>query len=575
MKVIYFSLLVVISMFFAGCKSAENGVSVYYNGKVYTADNAQPDATAFVVKDGKFIYVGDDRGAMKYEKGTDLHGKRIVPGMIDAHCHPVFGSLMSALDVIAVDDDWGKEEVLAFLKEKAVDAKHKDLPYIIGMGFDIKCRPVNYKELDKAIPDRPAIIFAGDLHAYWLNSKAMEMAKLTRDTPDPAPGASFYERDAEGNLTGYIVEIPAGADMLKRMGIFTSEQVRKGLAEVQKIFARNGITAVFDAGFLAINEETGLEALQQAEKNDELAMRFFTSYVYLGKSLNNEVNMLKTMREHQRKYTSDLLAADTLKMFVDGTLEVQSAWLSADYLPPAKGRGVPALTLNEMLPAARHATAAGFNVHNHAIGDAAISTALDLHKELGTIQGTKTICHIQVPPPDGVQRFIEQHDTICQATPCWLTAGKYTEQVLGRERYLRQVPLASLIKGGVTVTLGSDFPISGGEVSVERFSSFPLAGGEAAVNPFNNMQMAVNRATDDQIAPPKTEAITVKDCIDAYTINGAKQLTAADRIGSITVGKSADFVILSEDFFTIKPERLIEVVVNATYFRGKCVYNID
>ncbi len=545
----------------AGC--CRNSCEIYYNGKVYTADTENPAATAFVVKEGKFVYVGNDGEALKYGKGVDLQGKRVVPGMIDAHCHPVFGAMMTAFKLIAVDDEWGKERVLAFLKEKAADAEHKDLPYIIGMGFDLQCRPVHYRELDQAIPDRPAVIFSADLHAYWLNSKAMEMAGLNRDTPDPSPGASFYERDADGNLTGYVVEIPAGADMLNKLGIFTSERIQEGLAEVQKIYARNGITAVYDAGFLAVNEAAGLEALRKLEEKDALTMRFFTSYVYLGKALDNPDHMLKTMRLHREKYASDLLMPHTLKLFVDGTLEVQSAWLSEDYLPPAKGRGFPALTLADMLPAARIAAADGFNVHNHAIGDAAIGAALDLHKELGKIQGTKTICHLQVPPPDGVRRLIEQGDTICQATPCWLPGGSYTEQVLGPERYARQTPLGSLVKGGVMITLGSDFPISGSNIGIERLREFPLAGGEAAVSPFNNMHAAVNR---------ETEAVTVKDCLDAYTINGARQLMAADRIGSITVGKSADFVVCDDDFLTVVPEKLMEVRIEKTYFRGKCVY---
>lgn len=553
-----------ISCILVGCSYSKSssgsadGYAVYYNAKVYTADNDKPSATAFVVRNGEFVYVGDDRGALNYGKGIDMHGKRVIPGMIDSHCHPVLTSALLSLDLLAVDSGWNLEETLAFLKEKAAGKKHKNLPFIIGMGFGTNCRPAHATDLDKAIPDRPAIIFSSDAHAYWLNTKAMKMAKLTKDTPDPVPGASFFERDAQGNPTGYVVESTAGFYLMRRMGIFTPELIKDGLHDILRLFSENGITAVFEAGVCAVPEEVALKALYNLEKKDELPMRFFTSYVYFGKNLDKPENMIKVMRKNRKKYSTEFLRADVLKIIGDGTLEVQSAWMHEDYLSPAKGRGAMLISVEDMLAAATLAAAEGFNIHNHAIGDATIDATLDFYKKLGKIRGTKTICHVQVLPDDGIPKFIEQNDIFYQTTPAWLMDDKFTRKVLGKERYLRQVPLASLIKGGVKVTFGSDFPVSNGEVGL---------------NPFNNMWNAVCRATDKRITPPESEAITVKDCVDAYTINGARQLGAEDRIGSITVGKSADFVVCSEDIFAIEPEKLREVKVEKTFILGECVYN--
>ncbi len=559
----YFSMAAVAAGILAGgCRSVapSDACAVYYNAKVYTADAENPSATAFVVRDGNFVYVGNDRDALQYGRGVDLQGKRVVPGMIDSHCHPVLGSAQLSLKLIPVDNNLNQEDTLASLKASASDAEHRDLPIVLGIGFGTNCRPVRAVDLDTVFPDRPAVIFSDDCHAYWFNTKAMEMANLTRDTPDPIPGASYYDRDADGNPTGYVIEGVAGIDLLRKMNIFQDELVRQELLATLKIFARNGITSICDAGFGLLSEEPAVRTLKKMEQENELTLRCYTSYIYFGDCVDNPAHAIEVMRDLRGNYTSDLLHPDTLKFIGDGTLEVQSAWMLEDYLPPGKGRGAATITMEEMIPIATTAAAEGYNVHNHAIGDAAISRALDFHEKLGKIAGTKTICHVQVLPKDGVRRFGEQGDVFFQTTPVWLMADQFTEKVLGTERYLRQVPLASLIKAGVTVTFGSDFPVSGGELGV---------------NPFLNMWVAVNRATDDSIAPPRSEGITVKECIDAYTINGARQVGAADRIGSITVGKSADFAICSDDFFAIEPQKLKDVTVEQTYLRGKCVYAND
>ncbi len=557
----FWALAAVVAVALAGCcgrPSADDGATVYYNGKVYTADAKNPAATAFAVKDGNFIYVGNDKDAMEYGRGVDLQGKRVVPGMIDSHCHPILTSAQTSLKMIRVDSNLKLEDTLASLKEKASDVEHRNLPIVLGIGFGTNCRPIRAIDLDKVFPDRPAIIFSDDCHAYWFNTKAMEQAGLTRNTPDPIPGASYYERDADGNPTGYVIEGVAGIHLMRKMNIFKEEAIRKELLENLKIFARNGITSICDAGFGLLTEEPAIRTLKTLEENNELTLRCYTSYIYFGDCVDNKDHALKVMRDLRKNYTSDLIHPETLKFIGDGTLEVQSAWMFENYLPPGKGRGAATITMEEMLPIGRIAAAEGFNVHNHAIGDAAISRALDFHKQLGKIKGTKTICHVQILPEDGVKRFGEQRDVFFQTTPVWLIADKFTEDVLGRERYLRQVPLASLIKAGTTVTFGSDFPVS---------------DGETGVNPFLNMWVAVNRATDDMIAPPRSEAITVKDCVDAYTINGARQVGAEDRIGSITVGKSADFVVCGADVFTVTPQKLKDVTVEKTFLRGNCIYD--
>jgi predicted amidohydrolase YtcJ len=401
----------------------------------------------------------------------------------------------------------------------------------------------------------------------------MQKIGLTKDTPDPVPGSSYFTRDAQGNPTGGVVEAAAGSWVAKRLGLFTTEDIENGLPAVVEFFNSNGITTLYDAGFLLVPEAEALKALKNIEDRGELTARFFTSYCYWGKTVQKPADALAQAEANEAKYTTDLIHANVIKMFVDGTVEGQSAYMRQDYLPPAKGKGMATIKLDDMLAMGKIAAAAGFSVHNHAIGDAGIAQALEFQKELGKIQGTKTIAHVQVVPPDLIQRFIHQ-DSFFQTTPIWLMDDlNWTEKVLGEERYLEQVPLESMVKGGVKICFGSDFPV------------FP---GKAAVNPFMNMWFAVNRGSDKtftdplfktifnvsslKIAPPKSEAISVADCINAYTINGAEQLRTADKVGSITKGKDADFVVLSDDILNMDPEKLKDVRPVATFFQGKCVY---
>lgn len=554
------ALVLTVSLLVGTAISADSSSQrqVYYNAKIYTADQNNPSATAFVIENGKFIYVGDDAGAQKYGSGIDLKGKRVLPGLLDSHCHPVMASSLASLDGIPVDLDWDLQTTLDHIEKVANDDEHKNIPFIVGMGIGPHCRPNLAVDLDKIVPDRPVMIVSLDGHASWLNTKAMELAGLTKDTADPIPGSSFFERDAEGNPTGYVVETTAVVYIMRKLGLFTVDLIRQAFPTAQSMFSKYGYTGIYDSGFATVDETTALQALRQMEDADELKMRTFTSYHYLGSLADSPENMVKVLKENRAKYTSDLVRPEGVKLFSDGTVEVLSAWMYDDLFAPGKGRGFPVLSFDDMLDASRAAIAEGFNLHTHAIGDRAISTVLDLYAALGKTNSTKTMCHVQVLPENGVQRFAKYNDIFYQTTPSWLGNEKLLRQALGEERYLRQVPLGSLLKAGVRLTFGSDFPI---------------ARGEFSVNPFNNMWFAVNRSTDERIAPPRTEGITVKDCVDAYTINGAMQFGAPDEIGSITVGKSADFIVCSDDIFEIDPLKLNEVTVEKTYLRGKPVYS--
>ena len=533
-------------------------VQVYANARVYTADNQNPSATAFAVKDGRFIYVGDDAEARKFGSPINLNCRRVLPGFIDSHAHPVADAALNALNAIEIPASANVKETLDLIAKKSASPTRKGLRIIVAKGITNPRFKLTAKEFDTAVSDRPAIILTEDCHAGWMNTKALEISEITRATPDPVPGVSYFERDQDGNPTGFIVEATALYPLIKKLGICDAKAIKKGLPPLLSTYAKHGYTGCIDVGFLMLDEDDALHALSQMIDRGELRMHYFTSYVYFGPVVDSPQNALKKMLALRRKYNSEFLRPNILKLHIDGTLELASAWMFDDYCVTGKGKGAPLLTLSSMLPVARLAANEGFDIHVHAIGDKAISEGLSLMESLGKIKGTKTIAHCQIFPADGVERFEKQGDIFMQTTANWLNADDFTMRMLGPERYEMQVPIGSMVRAIVPVTFSSD-----------------SIGGEMGLDPFFNIYHAVQRKYDcgKEMIPPNSEGISLKDAIDAYTINCAKQANAESEIGSISVGKYADFVILNKDPFLLPAVELKTVRAEKTFFCGNCIFD--
>ncbi len=566
--------LVIIS---GGCGSSGSGPSkekadaIFFNGRIYTADAVQSEAEAMVVRAGKIVFIGKNDAAAAYDlapggSSLDLGGRRILPGMIDTHCHMLWfraGTLPE--NQPAISPAMSKAEVLAAVK-KFADA-NPDLPAIFGLGFDVpKCIPVHKSEID-AIVDRPVFLMDSGGHFGWANSAALKSA----DTKDDSASHRF-ERDKDGNPTGGMFEQGPVFRMMTALFPFDPKVMAEVLPEAIRQFNGFGITGIFDAGLPPQYEVAAGDALREMEANGALNLRFFTSHFAMP---------FEDMTKMGEKLTAlgaktDLVRPSTLKMISDGTLEASSAYMFEPYNPPGTGVGATNYTVDQMATAGKAAAKAGYGVHIHAIGDKAISQALEAFERIGPITGGKTIAHSQVLPADGIERWGKQTDVVFETTPLWLVSGfegkeeeGYTYKVLGRERFMRQSPFQSLKKAGVVITFGSDYPVS---------------GGIDGVYPLNEMWAAINRKTmgGNGIYSPASEYLDVKDAIDACTINAARQLKAEKEIGSLEVGKSADFIVLDKDILTINPLDIHGIVeelgfkdgvsVVKTYLRGKLVY---
>lgn len=534
----------------------------YINAIIYTADKMQPNASALVIDNGIITYVGNDDGAKKLvpqeSDREDMQKNLILPGFIDTHCHPVFYGAMRSADLFKIDESWDHETVLKKVAEFA--RQNPGRPVIFGMGFGTGCK-TQAKELDKVISDRPVLLLDSGCHTGWVNTRAMEKIGLNKDTPDPIPGIQYFVRDQNGIPDGGLVEALPEQYAWEHLNIFSPEMIEKGIREMTALFATFGVTGAFDAGMFNLAED-GHRALQKMEKEGALHMRYSSGYF---NNPNNTVEEAVAQVDHLYKtYKSDLIRPDTLKMQCDGTIEGFSASMHEPYCGQgaSHGCGIQFYSADKLTALGKAASEKGYNVHIHAIGDKAVSDTLTAFAKMGTLNVQKTMAHVQILPADGIERFKKQKDIFFQTTPVWLAVDDFTEGVLGKQRFLRQMPLKSIASQGISLTFGSDCPAS---------------DGEYGMNPLTNIKYALLRNTEDssQVIPPMTEGISVAQAVDAYTINAAKQLGIEKETGSITPGKSADFLIVDKDIFTLPVKDIDRAKVVRTYFKGKPVYSAN
>ncbi|WP_281355827.1 amidohydrolase [Ancylobacter pratisalsi] len=254
---------------------------VFHNGRVYTVAGSAPWAKAVAVKGKTIVHVGDEAGAMALAgpktQMVDLKGRLLMPGFVEGHTHPFLGAfLTSGLDLQLANLD----EVLAAI---AGYAKEHPTGPIRGFGWRVDMFPPegpNRAELDRILPDRPAFFFAIDGHSLWANSKALEMAGVNRDTPDPIPRFSYYARDQKGDPTGYVLEVNAVLSLVNAVEPISAQTMARLLEGWLPKAAAAGITTVFDAGVPPIGSDQGamFALYEDAEKRGVLPFRVSASY---------------------------------------------------------------------------------------------------------------------------------------------------------------------------------------------------------------------------------------------------------------------------------------------------------
>ena len=546
------------------------------NAKIFTSDKDHILASALVVKDGKFVYVGDESGLSEYEGETeDLNGKFIMPGIIDSHVHVTMGAgyeLVGTFGTIIKCDS--KQEALDFIVDDMKKNPGKDRYCYILDKKHLKGKDLTKEDLDAICPDGELQIQEAQMHSIWVNSNILKKHGITDETKDPVPGLSFYVRK-DGHITG---EMSEGATELP---VILDRAMNKSDAEIDAAIQRwidfcisVGVTAVFDAGIPGYPEfhEHVYSRLRALDEQGKLPIYVDGCYVISAAWEAEEgIRQLKRM---QKEYNTEHLKVHTLKLFMDGTLKLHSGAMVTPYADTGEP-GCNAMNLEELVALLKELNKEGLDFHTHTVGEASSRLVLDaveqVRKELGDDFRIRVVsAHLQIQDTADLTRFAPL-GVIANFTPWWHCDDvEVYKRLFGEERGKKLYRCKSVWDSGALVSWSSDNIVYG------DFSTWsPYLGMEVGMTRFiSDKTKTMNVERFDYIFPPLDERMGIEEMILGYTINGAKQLGIEKTKGSIEAGKDADYLVFDTDLLTADPDGLSNILPVDVFYSGqKMHYN--
>lgn len=559
--------------------------TVMKNGKIYTMDDSMSVVEAIAFYEDEIIFTGSDEDAEKYiSKETyvmDLDGGVVLPGLIDTHVH-VPGNAYNILHNIDVYDaktaEETEERISNFIKE------HPEKTMYYGKGFKTSLFPgeesikgPKKERLDRICKDKPIGIIDEGGHIIWLNTKALEMAGITAETED-IPGGCVERNDDTGEPWGILKD---EAKKLFSEQKFTAEEKAEAYEWFQRLFNSYGYTAVLAMRQSASSDPVPVyDTMKNFDDADKLNLRITSAREI--KALEDVDSQMEHMENLKEKYhcSDGKIRVTTAKFFLDGTIEGFNAYLNEPYSSLSeKGegyRGERIWNSEKLQDAFIKTMKRGFNIHIHAVGDGAVTQAVEaLEKAQNRVNGDYRNCitHLQLVEKNDIEKMAVLKIIAC-VNPYWHIKDpcvyyQSEEVFLGKERAEREYPLKSFLDAGVKIVASADYPSS----------PYP--------NPFFAIQAAVTRnlydATyfgtdkiideDDQrwLLNPD-ERVSVLDIVRAYTTDAAYAMHMEDEIGSLQVGKKADAIVIDRDIFNINHLDIENTKVIKTIFGGREVY---
>ena len=533
--------------------------TVFRSGSIYTVDEQRPWAEAVAITDGRISYVGSNTGVDKYTGSettvVNLDGRMMLPAFQDSHIHPIGAGIEAS--ACNLNDLPGLAEYRSTIAEYA--AANPDVPWILGGGWSMAVfgpgAAPNRNIIDELVADRPVYLSSADGHTGWANSRALDIAGIDRNTPDPDDGR--IDRDPEtGEAIGSLQE---GAMRLVEMYVpeNTLETRQQGLKYAMKLLNGYGITSIQDA---IVNREE-LETYASLDRGGQLDLRVVASLWWDRERDEEQIDDLLALRE--RFDDGGRIRPTTVKLMLDGVMENYTAVMLEPYLVPNSTRGIPMVEAEVLNRAVTLLDALGFQVHFHAIGDAAVRQALDAVEEAlienGKLGHRHHIAHLQMIDPADIPRFKEL-DVVANFQPLWAYADDYVTELtipfIGEARARWMYPIRSVQEAGGMIAFGSDWSVS-------------------TANPFPQIETAVTRksAVDESIPVfiPE-ERIDLETAIAAFTINAAFVNKHEQDTGSIEVGKYADLIVVDQNLFEIEPREVSETKVLLTLLEGRAVH---
>ncbi|MFA6032293.1 MAG: amidohydrolase [Myxococcota bacterium] len=547
---------------------------VFKNGRVYTVNPAQPWAEAVAIRGNTIVHVGSNKEMVDWigtkTRVVDLQGRMLMPGFIDGHNHFVSGA--AGKRGIKLVGSKNTPEMLQRIRDYIKANPGKEAYQ--GFGWEFLMfgeKDGTRQQLDSICADKPVVLFNEDMHNVWFNTRAMQGAGITKDTPDPVPGASYYKRGPDGTPSGIAIEPESWQKIAVANGVFGGKEMLKAIAdEVFPMIPKMGITAYHDMGIWAPDLPQGylgFELLMEMEKAGTLPCRVVGVYGIRDGNASPDQH-IAVLKEWSAKYRSDLVQVTGLKIWADGTFLAHTGVELGPYADKPDTRGDSSWTADALNRWVETAYKNGFDVMIHTDGDLAIRRSLDAaerasKKAVASPARLTSLQHLATIHPDDLPRF-KTLGVGGNMTPVWLVNYKrqYEEaiRILGREKVGKEYALAkALMESGANVTFGADIP------GTDLEENPPLFQIQAAVTGYVPGDVTT-------VAPPASRLPSLAQMLYGYTIAGARQMRLEAKTGSIETGKRADLIVLEKNLFDIPPKNLSQVKVLLTMMDGRVRY---
>jgi predicted amidohydrolase YtcJ len=534
--------------------------TVFRNGIMWPGMH-QPTTHALLVVDGVIAGLGDVAVQLAAARSdaveVDLDGGFLMPSFGDGHAHPLLGGLEYVGP--AVRPCTSVAEIVAEVRRYA--AEHPGDDWIVGASYDGSLAPdglFDARWLDEAVPDRPVALRAWDYHTMWVNSVALRRAGVTPDTPNPVLGEIPHRDD--GSVLGTLREWGAVDLVTAVMPARDADTRVAALGTAADYYLARGVTWVQDAWVEPGDVDTYIAAAQRGA----LRIRFNLALYADPRHFDSQLAHFVDARRRVQEVDSPLLTAQTVKFFADGVVENETGALLAPYCSGLHSHGMQVWDglggRTSLAEAARAVDALGFQIHIHAIGDAAVRQALDAIEYAAETNGPRdrrpVIAHVQLVDDADLQRFAKL-GVFANMQPLWAQNDALmtvlTIPRLGVERADKQYRMRTISDSGASLAFGSDWPVSSGA-------------------PFDGIAIAASRQTaegDPEGGWTPEEILTVERALGAYTATVAEQAFAEGVWGRLAPGASADLVWLDRDPRGTPALELPGLRVRGTYLRGE------
>lgn len=542
--------------------------TIYYGGDIITMEGDKPTyVEAVMERDGRIIYVGKKSGAVNNFAGktieVDLNGKTMLPGFIEPHVHPSIAAILLSGDIVA-PHDWHVPEGLkkgveghdAYIKrlKESISKNGNENEVLFIWGY----HPLWHGDLSRDIlntisPDVPVGIIHRSFHEIYINDKALTLFDIKEDDFKDNPQVEwdkghFYEG-------GWLALVPVIAPKL-----INPDKYKKGLADMTTLIRKNGITTIAEQGFPTSNFTMEYALLKyEMAKNPPYAVYNVLNGTQLYGMLGSNEKAWEFMESAADKYDTQniFMLPKQVKLYADGAIYSLAMQMEDGYSDGFKGQWMTPLALFEQQM--NFYWDKGYKINIHANGDLGIQRCLDITEKMMKRNPRKnhrlTLHHMGYFTDEQAEQ-IQQLGIEASANPyyLWALADKYSEYGLGPERARNMVHMKSLKDRGVPFSLHSDF-------------------GMAPLEPLTLAWTAVNRVTSEHTLVSQDQRIDVFTALQGITINAARTLELEDEIGSIKVGKTANFTLLEENPFKVKPMHIKDIPVAGVVYKGNLELN--